>query len=194
MSSFIVYLSPSTIYAFVGILLFLNFFVYSPIVSYYCVQFWKLRNESFFNKRHPYFVLALVITAQIWTCISRAIQMILLVSEDQTSLLFSFNTLFLNLGYCIFGMTIIRFWWLYFDYTRALQLKALKWQRNIAQDLNLPWTLKYKYLGDRKFLSTLVILFTIISNISIQLFIFLKKRMKNIRFKQRDTTLHTILK
>lgn len=168
MSTIDIRFNPTTLYVIVGILIGTNFIIYTPIIIYYAAKFWKLRNESFFRKRHPYFVIAKVIGLQIWMCIPRSIYWFSIFAKNTSPIIFVFNDIFLNIAYPIFGLVLIRFWWLYFDYSRSWQLKTLKWKQNIVQEMSEPWTLKYKYLGTRKFLSRTIIIYAIIVIVSIQ--------------------------
>lgn len=169
MSVITIYLSPLSIQILILVLLTVNFVIYNPIIIFYSFQFWKLRNESYFKKRHPYFVLAKVIAIQVYISVSRSINWIgKLSSNEYPKIMQESSNFFVILGVCAIPMIIVRFWWLYFDYTHALQLRAMKWQKNIVQDIELPWTLKYRYLGNRKYLATIIIIADIIALVSIQ--------------------------
>lgn len=164
-----IYINSVALYVTSAILLILNYFVYTPIVAFYCIQFWKMRNEPFFKKRHPYFILAIVIGLQLWMCIAPTLNWIIRVAGNKSLILFHFSSFVKNIVLCLLGMILVRFFWLYFDYSHALQLKTMKWKQNIVHHSSLqPWTLKYKYLSDVKFLFAIVIIFTIISEILLE--------------------------
>lgn len=145
------------------IILSINFFLYCPITTYFAIKFWKLRNELFFKKRHPYFILSIVMGIQIWLCISPTLTLTIILANSDSDELKHINNFIRNMILCFLAMVLVRFWRLYFDYSHALQLKGIKWQKNIVQHLSLhPWTLKYKYLSSTKFLTTIIVISTVI--------------------------------
>ena len=50
-----------------------------------------------------------------------------------------------SLGYVLIS---IRLWLLYYDYTNANDSLSIKWQQLILkQHINIPWSIRYKWLG-----------------------------------------------
>lgn len=147
-------------------------FILTPIILYYCFQFWKLRDRQFFKQRHPYLVLSIVIGLHIWLCIYVPFVWTLKSTLSSSENLKYISHVVRELGFCFLSSILIRFWRLYFDYTRALQIKAMKWHKNITQQStqHMPWTLKYSFLNDSRFLASLVVIFSLIAGILMELF------------------------
>lgn len=170
----VVHISHVLLYILYSVVLGTNLLIYTPIIMYYCIRFWKLRKEAFFSKRHPYLVLMITFSFQLWSNISLPLSSPFSWPLNNIHIFHYIPSIAMHFFYSITIMILIRFCLLYFDYTYALQLKARRWQKNISHStgeisFTQPWTLKYRYLTKPKFLISLLIILTIFAEVVLEL-------------------------
>ena len=191
MSSFDVNTEQATfiLFTFVGI----YWFIVSPIQLYFVHQFWNLKQENitFFTKRHPYLVVFTVLMFNLYPLIFRPIAAFLWIN----GLINAWHPLVLlleNMLQTYAMLVIIRLWLLYYDFNHELQSLSLKWKSQIAKDqssINLPWTIKYKWMGNVRILCIIAFVFAciilLIAVLSTPLYTMLQQRCPIIAFNDK---------
>eukprot|EP01084_Bolivina_argentea_P087681 158353_1 len=129
--------------------------ILSPMSLYYGYSFWKFskQNIAFFTKRHTSLVLVEVILLNVFIAIIRTSTDFLRLNQiiGKYGIL---SSLLLNLMQFYPVLILIRLWLLYYDYNYGLQTISIKWKSQITkQQKQLPWTLRYKWMGNLKILT-----------------------------------------
>eukprot|EP01084_Bolivina_argentea_P266445 451933_1 len=134
-------------------------FILTPLSLYYLHLLWKLSSEHipFFTKRHPKLILVSAILFNIYPTILRPIAdltraySIFPIDHPLPRSMVNIMQWYLILDY-------MRLWLLYYDYNYSLHSLKLKWKEHILKtEMNIPWTHKYKFMGNLKTLSIISI-------------------------------------
>ena len=141
-------------FVWIGIIIFIP----TPLSIYYLIRFWRLKDKvPTFHKRHPKLVTFIIICILIHILIIRTIADLPGILDHPLNNDLSTFYVRLILWYTIhiiYITLIIRAWLLYIDYTQNEQLITLSWQQQIVHDnIKLPWSLRYKFLSNIKYLS-----------------------------------------
>ena len=149
------------------ILIFISciyWFLITPVQFCYVHEFWRLKKQkiAFFTKRHPSLVLFNVIIFNLYASILHPIldfiQLNQLLELSHPLILICSNVL-----ESLAVLITIRLWLLYYDFNHELHTLSMKWTSEITgDDTNLPWTLKYKWMGNLKILSVFGAVFVVI--------------------------------
>ena len=132
-----------------GIVLGFNVLVYFPLGIIFALKFWRLRKNTFILKRRPKLVLSIVIVAYIYILIGRTSTVLDAINIIEPNLYVDVITT--NNGWIAVNFVGFRMWLLFYDYKRGQHLSSLRWRIKIDPK-TLPWTLKYKYLSNLKYL------------------------------------------
>ena len=121
--------------------------IFTPISLYYARQLWILKQQNIIHitKRHPKVVLLSIILFNTWPTIIRPLTNFLQLYYPGVWATMLANTI----SYFV-GLLCVRFWLLFYDYTYELHSLSLKWKAKISDDLHIPWTIRYKWLGNAK--------------------------------------------
>ena len=145
------------------ILIFIMLFLVTPVVIYWGHQIWKLRNEPFFNKRHPKLTIISLIWWSLWPSIANPIDQLQYIFPN-VPYPFSSPNFFMPFGAAIFAINFVRLWFYYYDYNRALQLVSKEWKSKLisssSQMNNNNQDLSYWAL-DNEWMAVNLILYTI---------------------------------
>ena len=156
-------LSIATSFIILSVLTGIYAFILTPIELYYCRLFWRLNKQRipYFSKRHPKLVLFGTLLINLYPLLFRPIsdymQINDIIHDFHPFIFFATNMTQL---YAI--LHFIRLWLLYFDFNHELNLLSMKWKSLFLHSETItPWTIKYKWLGNMKYLA----IFGIISGI-----------------------------
>eukprot|EP01084_Bolivina_argentea_P029355 54479_1 len=138
--------------------------ILTPLSLYYAHKLWTLNthNISFVTKRHPRIVIFSVLLFNVYAIIIRPICDISYLSGLDLGL---FGAFLSNLGQIGIIMIIIalRVWLLFYDHKHQTRTLAIKWQTQVTgQENKIPWTTKYKYLGNVRILLYICVISSVI--------------------------------
>ena len=144
--------NTETVHVVLFIIIGIYWFIITPIQIFYGYRFWKLKqqNIAFFTKRHASLVISNAIMFNLYPLIFRPISDLILVNgffpiHHPAVLMFS------NLINCYALLIVMRLWLLYYDFNHELHSLSLKWKSQITKHGNhtqLPWTMRYKWMGN----------------------------------------------
>lgn len=131
--------------------------IFTPISLCYARQLWRLKEQHiiYVTKRHPKVVILSIILFNIWPTIIRPLQ--------EFGEIYYRGIWTVILGYSMhyfIGILCVRFWLLFYDYTYEIHSISIKWKSHLAVDdeLQLPWTHRYKWLGNAKIIVAISLL------------------------------------
>eukprot|EP01084_Bolivina_argentea_P193351 331723_1 len=154
--------------------------IFTPLIIYYCVEFWRLKHKiQTFEKRYPKYVIVCVGVIVCYVVIITTVAdlpeilgMTINVNNEFWSLYFRCNideVLYYTI-HIIYIMVLIRAWFLYIDYTKNEHLITLSWQQQISQDNTfIPWTLRHKWMHNIKLICLLGAIYWILVVILVQI-------------------------
>ena len=136
----------------------INLFVFTPFLLIAITEFYRERHDPFLSKRRPIIVILIIIFALFTLLIDGP-----LIIFNLTYKYILLPVIFIwgvNSSTFLFSQFLfLRAWILYFDFKSEEHLLDLKWMTIVRSHKNtIPWTLKYKYLGN----STLLIILSIL--------------------------------
>eukprot|EP01084_Bolivina_argentea_P183775 317069_1 len=144
-------------------------FIFTPVSVYYAYRLWKLRNNniSFITKRRPITVIFGVFLYNFFTVIARPLaDLSLLYTPD----LYHIRALLIYIIYLILFALLFRLWLLFYDYTASSQILSMKWKTHLLRTHNyIPWTLKYKWMGNTAMIFIIMISCWILTTIILQI-------------------------
>eukprot|EP01083_Nonionella_stella_P020393 56537_1 len=130
-------------------------FILSPLSLFYVYKLWELssHNIPFFTKRHPKLITVSCILFNIYPTILRPF-----ADLTRAHGVFHYRHALprstVNIMQWYLLLEYMRLWLLYYDYNYALHTLALKWKQQILkEETNIPWTHRYRWLGNVKILS-----------------------------------------
>ena len=129
--------------------------VYTPIILYYCKQFWRMKtNRPSFSKRYPKYALIHCLCILVHILIIRPLADIpyilrikLFVNQDIECLI---RIALYNTIHGLYIMALIRAWLLFVKYTRCVHMMTISWQQQLnkfnIEKYKFPWTIRYPLL------------------------------------------------
>lgn len=148
-------------------------FILCPLSIYYTIKLWKLHKENvlFITKRRPHTVIFGICLFNFFPVIVRPFTDLPQIWQPAVKYYnFYIRLALTNIIHLFLFATISRLWLLYYDYKRCLQSLSIHWKKHILQQQNyIPWTLKYKFLGNTKIIHVVVITLWILAMFIIML-------------------------
>eukprot|EP01083_Nonionella_stella_P164773 546426_1 len=147
--------------ALIGI--FLDTFIYCPLILHWSLNIWKLRHSLIIRKRHSRIIITIGIVSCLYYLIQRNIGFLIyseLLSDDHTLRLTSLNCyLYPIFNYGLFYIMVYRYWLLYFKTKFAAAQSNGEWQMIINPHHGQNWwILNKKRFGSGHFLRKYIIL------------------------------------
>ena len=138
--------------------------VLTPTSLYWTHKFWKLRQSEvpFIMKRHPKFVIFMLLFINIHAAIIRPLTDLLpfYFPISQFNPIISGSTQLSHFGNILFAT---RMWLLYYDYTNSQASLSYKWKQLILkEEYKHPWSIRHRWLGKTKSLLILATSFMVL--------------------------------
>ena len=139
--------------------------IFTPISLFCAYQLWLLKDKNvpFVTKRHPKVVILTIILFIIYPMFVRP-------TANLVEIYYSHNVIVLamgNLTVYLPGIHCTRFWLLYYDYSYGVHSLSIKWKSKVS-DQTIPWTHKYKWLGNSKIVTAIPLILSTVFNVIIR--------------------------
>lgn len=136
-------------------------FILCPLSIYYTVQLWKLHKHkvSFITKRRPQTVIFGIFLFNFFPVIIRPLTDLPQIYPPFAKYynLYIRIALINTIHLFMFAM-LSRLWLLFYDYKKSTHSLSLQWKKHILnQKDRIPWTIKYKWLGNTKIIYCIAI-------------------------------------
>eukprot|EP01084_Bolivina_argentea_P288033 494302_1 len=117
----------------------------------------SLQNIPWISKRHPKLIVFSAIVFNLYPTIFRPIGDYFYAANGSDS---PIANLFGNIIQWYLLLEYMRLWLLYYDYKFQVNSLSLKWKQHILKEqITIPWTHKYRWLGNVKILCIIYICF-----------------------------------